>query len=150
MKKIIPFLFLLLSSLIGFSQAHQLKNPVYLLNSLLDSHSEQSMEEVLTYYNFTPGEQVDGFKTYIYPDGTEFLIKMDSTTYPCPVPIIEVRTKGSKKEITKILQETGYKKKGDQYIRGSEKALGYKVAYFSQRKHNGEITLIATLSVNKK
>lgn len=148
MKKIIPFLFLLLSSLIGFSQTHQLKNPVYLLNSLLDSHSEQSMKEILTYYYFTPGEQTDGFKTFIYPEGTVFLIKMDSATYPRQIPIIEVRTKESQKEICKILKEIGYKQKGDQYIRGSEKALCHKKAYFSNEKYNGVVTLIATLSVN--
>ena len=132
MKPIFLSLFIALSALASNAQAHHnLSNPVYLLNALLDCNSEQEMRKVLEHYNFDELIQDDGFISYYYTDGTIISFKVNNISNRKVIPLINVYSKHKKKDIEKVLLNLGFEKTDKDFTKGSKHTQSQVVCSFT-------------------
>ena len=128
------FLFTILSlftPLLSPAQYQQIKEPIYLLNTLMSCASEEEMKDICSYYGFSENPNENGFYSYTHPDGTNFIFKMEGNgIYREGSPSVEIRPNKSKEEVKKILTDIGYTKQGSKYVRGSKHTLSHKECKF--------------------
>lgn len=130
MTKFIFYFIFSFSFIISFAKTIKIENPIYIVNSLIDSLDEDEMEKTCNYYNMNELPSENGFKIFEYSDGIEFHMKMDSVSPNLQSPVIKVRSKQSKSKIEKALVNSGYIKAGKEYYKGNKHAKSKIVCTF--------------------
>ena len=117
------FLFIVFVSIISninlFGQGKMDIDPLMLGPILIDQPNTEKMIDICKAYHLVEGTVIDGFVTYRHSNGTELRFKVDTNSLP-HMPVVIVTTEDSKKEIERILSNTGYKKESGLYIKGSK------------------------------
>lgn len=132
MKRFTSIFIFLIFYISSFSQT-SLSNPLYLLNSLIDCPSEKQMKEVCQGHNFTELSTDGDFTVYESTDGTVIRFKVEKEDGTGKTtPFVEVLTTLKEKQIEKILSDLGFKKKGSEYIKGSEHARRHTACHLTK------------------
>lgn len=124
MKHIFLF-FLLLSSLIVSAQSPQLQSTMNLMVNLLDCPTNASMTSLCLDRGLTDLGTQDGFQTFSSPSGITVRCKIANENN-WKIPIIELQTPDSQKEVVKALQKSGFHKKGNSYLKGNPYTITQK------------------------
>lgn len=117
MSRILIILFLSLLSLTA--EAQILSDIVYLGSVLIDDTDIPSMENTCRYYDLTESPPEEGYSVFSDGQGNRIRFKMDVSG----TPVVEIRTDRSRRTIGRILRDTGFRKQGGIYVRGSATCL---------------------------
>lgn len=140
MSRILSFLLLTLSFLAVNAQKQKSVDPSYLFNSLMDCPTEQSMADICTGNDLTEQASENGFRKFRNSDGTTICFRLDSVNPRRKIPVIEVTTKQSTNKLKKVLDEMGYKKEGDQYVKGTSFSTSKSVCTLSSGNKGNTLT----------
>ena len=117
------FLFVFFVSIISnislYGQGKMDIDPLMLGPILIDQPNTEKMIDICKAYHLIEGSVIDGFVTYSHSNGTELRFKVDTNSLP-HVSVVIVITDDSKKEIERVLSNTGYKKESGLYVKGSK------------------------------
>ena len=147
MKKLLIITYLLLLPILAFSQADQ-KNFDYFFNLLADCPTLEKMVELCHDYDLQEEHSDNSFKVYLAPNGNLFKFRMDSISEKKRVPVIEMTTKTSKKELEKIIINLGYKKEGNKYIKGTNHTPTVRTCLLKEYKKSKECMLCFSIHYN--
>lgn len=104
---------------LGYSQSESRPRSDYLGILLIEEPTTERMVEICDYYGLTEKPSKDGFLVYSHPDGTEFQFKVEEIGNR-KYPTVRVITPNKNSSIEKVLNNAGYVKSSDGYIKGSE------------------------------
>lgn len=92
----------------------------------------------LRHHPISIGEQ-EGYTTYTYPDKTTISINKNYSSQSKEsndLPFLKVSTNQSKKQIEKALLDSGFKKRGEIYQRGTNFNQSITTCTLSKASHN--------------
>lgn len=141
MKKLLfTFLLSILTLSLNAKDPSEFQSAMNLFINLLDCPTEANMASLCKGHNLTNLGTENGFLTYSFPDGDILRCKIGNES-GWRIPIVQVQTKDTKKEIEKILKKAGFYKQGKRYLAGSPYTITQKCCTISKStSQNNDIT----------
>lgn len=136
------FYILIILSFLPLRAQSTLDSPLYLGTILIEEPNVEAMSQTCERYGLTSSaDTIGGYNAYTHPDGTLIRFKMNQASNGRAVPLIEITTKLSAKQVGKILERTGYEKTKDGYAKGSAFANRRTSAKISHDKNKPRLLI---------
>lgn len=127
MKIIYVFLFLIFQCVqLVYAQSDQVDSPIYIGQVLVESSSQQKMNDICKYYHYIRGYSENGYSIFTHDDGSKIYFKVDKNVNSLKIEV-KILIRKKPKNLKKILSNLGFVKNGSSYYKGSEFTNGFTI-----------------------
>ena len=139
MKKYIVCLYILFQFLATNAKTPEIENPLYLFNTLMECNSEECMGNICKENGFQELPSENYMHRFKFSDGTIYSFRMDTIDSKKIYPYITVTTNKKKKDLEKILLESGYVKEGEIFVKGNSFCKHKRICKIVKNKDSYEM-----------